>query len=354
VVTRSGSSTGAVTVDYATFDDSASQRTDYTMASGTLTFANGETTKTLQVLINDDAYVEGPTERLTLKLSNPTGGATLGANDTTLVIISDNDTVPSTTNPIDNAQNFAYQHYHDFLNREPDSSGLTFWTNNVTSCGSDAACREVKRIDTSAAFFLSIEFQETGCFALRVQRPAFGKKSSDATTRMSYPQFVHDARQVGDGVVVLQSGWEAKLEANKQAYVQQVADSGPFLARYPTGTTADQFVDALFASAGITPSAADRQAAINAYGGGGVGRALALRSVADSNSLRSAEFSPAFVLMQYFGYLRRNPTDAPDFNDNGYQFWLTKLNSFNGDYRTAEMVKAFISSSEYRSRFGNP
>jgi hypothetical protein len=58
--------------------------------------------------------------------------------------------------------------------------------------------------------------------------------------------------------------------------------------------------------------------------------------------------------MQYFGYLRRNPTDAPDNNDNGYQFWLAKLNAFNGDFAKAEMVKAFIISTEYRSRFGQP
>jgi hypothetical protein len=153
---------------------------------------------------------------------------------------------------------------------------------------------------------------------------------------------------------VLQSGWESKLEANKQAYVQQIADSGPFIARYPTGTTADQFVDALFASAAVTPTASERQAAINAFGNGGVGRALALRSVADCASLRSAEMSPAFVLMQYFGYLRRNPTDPPDNDNVGFQYWLTKLTSFNGDYQKAEMVKAFIQSTEYRSRFGQP
>ncbi len=62
----------------------------------------------------------------------------------------------------------------------------------------------------------------------------------------------------------------------------------------------------------------------------------------------------AFVLMQYFGYLRRNPTDAPDNNDNGYQFWLAKLTAFSGDFAKAEMVKAFIVSTEYRSRFGQP
>jgi len=77
-----------------------------------------------------------------------------------------------------------------------------------------------------------------------------------------------------------------------------------------------------------------------------------LRSIADSNTVRQAEFIPSFVLAEYFGYLRRNPTDAPDFNDTGYQFWLAKLTAFNGDFLQAEMVKAFVTSGEYRQRFG--
>jgi hypothetical protein len=56
--------------------------------------------------------------------------------------------------------------------------------------------------------------------------------------------------------------------------------------------------------------------------------------------------------MQYFGYLRRNANDAPDTDFTGYDFWLTKLQQFNGDYINAEMVKAFITSIEYRNRFG--
>jgi hypothetical protein len=68
--------------------------------------------------------------------------------------------------------------------------------------------------------------------------------------------------------------------------------------------------------------------------------------------MRAADFSPQFVLMQYYGYLRRNPTDPPDSDDSGYQFWLAKLNSFGGDFRSADMVKAFITSIEYRARFG--
>ena len=103
----------------------------------------------------------------------------------------------------------------------------------------------------------------------------------------------------------------------------------------------------------VVPTAMERQSAILAFGGGGTsGRVAALRSVTDSDSLSDAEFNAAFVLLQYYGYLRRNPTDQPDNNDNGYQFWLNKLNMFGGNFINAEMVKAFILSDEYRNRFG--
>jgi len=74
--------------------------------------------------------------------------------------------------------------------------------------------------------------------------------------------------------------------------------------------------------------------------------------VADDQDLINAEFNRAFVLMQYFGYLRRNPNAAPDSDHSGYDFWLKKLNSFNGNFQNAEMVKAFLSSIEYRRRSG--
>ena len=73
-----------------------------------------------------------------------------------------------------------------------------------------------------------------------------------------------------------------------------------------------------------------------------------LLKVIDSDDFRAREFNPAFVRMEYFGYLRRTPDAA------GYSFWLSKLERFGGDYRRAEMVKAFLSSTEYRARFGQP
>jgi len=81
-------------------------------------------------------------------------------------------------------------------------------------------------------------------------------------------------------------------------------------------------------------------------------RSRALRDVAENATLYQHEFNRAFVLMQYIGYLRRNPNDAPDGDYTGYDFWLTKLNAFNGNFVAAEMVKAFITSGEYRQRFG--
>ena len=83
-------------------------------------------------------------------------------------------------------------------------------------------------------------------------------------------------------------------------------------------------------------------------------RAQVLRAVAEDPDLVNTELNRAFVLMQYFGYLRRNPNDAPEpvLNFDGYNFWLDKLNRFNGNYIDAEMVEAFITSPEYRHRFG--
>jgi len=89
-----------------------------------------------------------------------------------------------------------------------------------------------------------------------------------------------------------------------------------------------------------------RNALVAALNAGTETRATILRRVAEAEEMRLREFNAAFVAMQYFGYLRRDP-DTPGFN-----FWLNKLNAFNGDFIAAEMVKAFISSAEYRQRFG--
>jgi hypothetical protein len=336
---------------YQTQDGSANDRSDYTTALGTLRFAAGETSKSFNIFITDDAYGEG-LENFQVQLANATG-ATLGTPNAATVTIASNETVNGANpvkDPTFSSDFFVRQHYIDFFNREADAGGLAFWKNQIDECTTQA-CRETRRVNVSAAFFLSGEYQETGFFAIRIQRVAFGKRSNNAT-RVLYRDLIRDQRQIGEGVVVGQPGADALLESNKQAYAVQVVNGADFAARFPQ-TDAAAYVDALYASAGVTPTSTERQEAINAHGAGGTaGRTAALRKVAESTSVRNAEFNAAFVLLQYHGYLRRNPTDSPDTSDAGYQFWLGKLNQFNGNYVNAEMVKAFITSGEYLQRFG--
>jgi Calx-beta domain len=351
-IVRGSPGAGTVTVDFATSDGTANQVGDYTAIFSTVTFGPGETSKVINVLITEDAYVEG-NEVINLTLSNATGGASVGGQSTATLTILNDDLAPTSVNPIDDPSTFVNQHYHDFLNRQGDAPGVAFWTSEITSCGVNPACIEIKRINVSAAFFLSIEFQESGFYAIRAQRAAFGKRSDNPSTRLPYLQFLKDSQQIGRGVFI--PGGEALLATSQQTYAEQIASSPAFIASYPLSMTASELVDALFAIAGVAPTPAERSAAITAFGGGGAtGRGAALRSVAKSNSLSNAEFNAAFVLMQYYGYLRRNPTDPPDNNDVGYQFWLTKLNAFGGNFINAELVKAFLSSTEYRQRFGTP
>jgi len=265
-------------------------------------------------------------------------------------------------NLIDNTQFFVAQQYRDFLSREPDASGLAHWTNVADNCGDPDPL--VCRINVSAAFFLSIEFQETGYLVERFYKAAFGDAVGTSTLGgtthtlavpvIRFNEFLPDTQRIGRGVVVLAPGWEALLEANKVAYAQEFVQRPRFLAAFPTTMSATQFVDQLNQRAGFPLDAAERQALINELAAGSnsvAARASVLRKVAEDATLADAEKNRAFVLMQYFGYLRRNPNDPPDTDYTGYDFWLGNLEKFGGNFVQAELVKAFIQSTEYRQRF---
>jgi hypothetical protein len=349
-VSRAGDLSTSASVDYATVDGSASERGDYTTALGTLNFAPGESQKSFDVLITDDAIAEA-NETVGLTLSNAKG-ADLGVISSATLVIHDNDSAGK-ANPVDTSSFYAQQHYYDFLSRLPDSAGLQFWTNNIESCGTDAGCRAVKRVDTSAAFFLSIEFQQTGFLVYRLYKAALPETPSRPRALPRYREFMRDTQRVGRGVVVGQDGWQQQLEANTLAFLDEFVSRPEFVSNYPATMTPAEYVDKLNAQAGGPLSQTDRDTLVAAMTAGQETRASVLRKVADTDAFKRAEFNRAFVLMQYFGYLRRNPNDSPDADFSGYDFWLSKLNQFGGNYVQAEMVKAFISSSEYRTRFGS-
>ena len=264
---------------------------------------------------------------------------------------------PPVTNAIDDPGFFVRQHYLDFLGRYPDEDGLRFWMNEITSCGGDQSCIEFKRINDSGAFFLSIEFHETGYLLYRAYKAAYGNLPS-APVPIKLYEFWDDRWRLTQGVIVNQPGWQQVLENNKQRFFNNFVQTSRFNSAYPTSMTPSEFVDRMFANGGVTPASGDRQAVIAEFFGAPLAsdvssRARALRRVAENPTLTAQEFNRAFVLMQYFGYLGRNPNDPPEpgLNFDGYDFWLTKLNQFNGSFHDAEMVKAFLVSTEYRQRF---
>jgi Tol biopolymer transport system component len=324
-VIRSGSSAAVATVDYATVNGSATNRTDYTANFGTLRFNAGETSKTIRILLTDDSFMEG-VESLTVTLSNPTGAA-LGTTNTATLTISDNNTPVTSVNPIDDARFFVNQHYNDFLGRAPDQAGLDFWSNRITQCGNNPSCVITNRNGVSAAFFIETEFQDTGFFVYRLYKGALG-------VQPTYQQFIMDrSRVVGS----------SNLAADKLVLANDFVTRDVFLARYPANQTNTQFVNLLFDTAGLTPFTAERAQLIQDMNNGKT-RAQAVIQVIEIQQFKTREFNPAFVLMQYLGYLRRDPDAA------GYAFWLDVLNRDPGN--TTGMVCSFITSSEYQLRFG--
>jgi uncharacterized protein (TIGR03118 family) len=512
-VTRAGDASGTASVNVNTFDESqpghASQKSDYEISAGKVTFNPGETSKSVRILIVDDKFNEG-SEEIDLALSNVSGaGVGLGSPNLAHIKLNDNDAAPPATNPVDDASFFVRQHYLDFLNREPDAAGQAFWTSQITSCGADANCIAANRVNVSASFLLSNEFQRTGMIAYLANKAAFGATAPGTVTNVPvlYGQFEKDSQALQKDLVFGQPNFDTQLETNKQAYFNDFVSRPEFIDKYGTMTNA-QYVDAVLTNAGISPSdfqvnltnsqevpptnpttttstprlnsfgtarfqinAAETSMTVNVtvnnldftgsqtadandnllnahihaspsvvpgingpvvwgfFGApfndnnpndtvvtpfvGGVGgtvtckwdtpegngttftaqlaniraghayinfhttqftggeirgnfpatsafrdallnglnastetRATVLRKVAESTDFSNFEFNRAFVLMQYFGYLRRDPDAA------GLNFWFTKLNNFGGNFVKAEMVKAFITSGEFRQRFG--
>src|SRR6185369_6498029 len=157
---------------------------------------------------------------------------------------------------IDDSTFFVRQHYLDFLNREPDPSGLAFWVNEIESCGADANCRAVKRVNVSGAFFLSNEFQNTGLIAYLTHRSAFGASSLSLATPapVLYGNFERDTQALQKDFIFGQAGADAQLEANKVAFFNDFVTRPEFVAAYPSSLTLPQFIDALLLSANLSPS----------------------------------------------------------------------------------------------------
>ncbi|HEX8138617.1 MAG TPA: Calx-beta domain-containing protein [Pyrinomonadaceae bacterium] len=336
VVTRPDS-TNAGTVDYATVDTAglnncdvfngvASQRCDYELTLGRLRFAAGESSKTIFIPVIDDAYVEG-SESFSFSISNAVG-MPLGVRTSATLTITDNDSNPNAPNPIDTTDFFIRQHYLDFLNREPEPGGLQGWRNILNNCPqNDTRC---DHIEVSSAFYRSPEFQSRGFFVY-----SFYVTSLERFPQ--YPEFMFNM----SGVSGFQSQQEE--EASKVAFVDLFMSQQEFKNRYDSKTAPRDYVNEIERAAGITLS--NKEALISDLEQGRKTRAQVLRAIAESSEISVKYFNQAFVVMEYFGYLRRNP-------DALFQQWITTLTAAPTNYR--QMVNGFMNSTEYRARFGRP
>jgi subtilisin family serine protease len=282
----------------------------------------------------DNLYTVTPA-RVNYHFSPDNRSFSLTGNNTDAVFTANPDAA-ITANPLDTAEYFVRQHYLDFLGREPDESGFNFWSDQILGCGSDTACIERHRVNVSAAYFLSIEFQQTGGLVDGLYRASYGRAPH-------YAEFLPDAGVVARDVVVGRGDWAQQLETNKRTFVDAWVERANFRAAYD-GLANGAFVDALIShtNAGFD---GNREALVNGLNNNTMTRATVLRQVVENEGFVRTRSNQSFVMMEYFGYLGRDP------DGSGYGYWLQKLNDFNGNFEQAEMVKAFISSDEYRARF---
>ncbi|HYK19103.1 MAG TPA: NF038122 family metalloprotease [Pyrinomonadaceae bacterium] len=339
-VTRTGDTSGPVTLNYSTSDAAgltnctvnnglASERCDYGTTVGTVRFAAGETSQSIIIPIVNDAFVEG-NETFQLTVSSPMGATLVGSSSVTVTIV-DNDAAGA-QNPIDNIPFFVTQQYIDFLGRLPDATGFQNWVATLQGCpnggfgeNDNPGC---DRVHVSAGFFLSPEFQGRGYFAYRFYEVALDR-------RPTYAEFVPDMALVGGS----QSPDSEAL--SKTAYTDAWTLRPEFKARYDSLSN-EGYVNALEVNAEVTVS--NKQTLIDALNGGQMNRGQVLRNIVESQAVADRFFNRAFVAMQYFGYLRRDPDTV------GFQNWVNTLNADPSNFR--HMIFGFLFSTEYRQRFG--
>ena len=232
---------------------------------------------------------------------------------------------PGTNTPItiDDADFFVFQHYVDFLNRMPEPGGYAGWQAVLNGCVPVGPTCD--RIHVSGAFFQSPEFQERGYFAYRQYSVAFGRKPD-------FNEFMPDLRRVSGFLDATQ------LEAAKVALINDFMARPAFVSTYNVlGNAA--FVDLLVSTAGVTLG--NKQTLISSLEAGSLTRAQVFRAIMESTEVYNKYYNQSFVVMQYFGYLRRDP-------DALYVNWIDVLNQ-TGDPR--HMINGFMNSVEYRNRF---
>ncbi len=276
----------------------------------------------------------------------------LGTPASATITVADND--QTATNPFDTNAFFVRQQYLDFLLREPDTGGFNDWLNVLNNCppnqgglGSLPGC---DRVHVSSGFFRSTEFGERGYWSYRFYHATLGR-------RPQFAEFVPDMRRLSGSLSA------AEEAAARAAFVADFMQRSEFTAIYgglTNAANAAQFIAKLEQTAGVTlpatnttlpgqPPQFGRAELIQKMQSGQFTAAQTLQAFIEQKVVFDAFFFRAFVAMQYFGYLLRDPEDA------GYNDWVDVLTNGRGAIQPGDfrhLIFGFVWSVEYRQRFG--
>jgi uncharacterized repeat protein (TIGR01451 family) len=374
-VVRGGDTSGAATVKYFTSDTSggnecdqltgqASQRCDYAMTAGTLRFAAGESSKTINIPIINDGYKEG-NEFFSIQLQSP-AGASLGSISQATLMIEDDDAVATTPqqNPYLNNNFFVRQNYLDYLYREPDTSGFNDWVGVLNNCGPEkgflGAPPNCDRAHVVHGFFAAPEHINSGFLIYRMYEVGLGRLPR-------YSEFVPDMASLsGFGLS------DAVKQQNLADYLEEFATKQEFVSRFSDSLQPSQaatLISKLEQTAGVTlpatattnagqPQQYGRQELINLRANGTFTVGQTLKAFVEQQPVYDISFPRGHVTLLYFAHLRRDP----DLNDPNLVGWKDWVDVFTNGKPSAgipprdihHLIFGFIYSEEYRKRFGAP
>jgi hypothetical protein len=160
-----------------------------------------------------------------------------------------------------------------------------------------------------------------------------------------YPEFLTDVELIGQNVMAGSFEGQPKLEANLQEFARSWVERPKFAAEYKKLTN-EGFIDLLISRAGIALEADERAGLIDKLTKSEMTRAEALLAVVNNRKFVEKEENRSLVLLHYFGYLHRNPDDAPDKDLSGFNFWVREVD-VSGD--PGRLARGFMASGENKT-----
>jgi hypothetical protein len=242
----------------------------------------------------------------------------------------------SLSNPVDDYHFFLTQHFADLLGRQPDQETFEKLSAQFSQCGSRADCLRARRLDVATALLTQNELPTTGLFLHALYSVGLGR-------RPHLTEYESDRKEIRN--------YNGGIEEARLALVKAFVQRTEFDKKYPKTLNKAEFVDRILSSVSQSTDLDlknQREALIGLSDGTNAGRAAILAAISGQSNVLDSQYNQAFVLVQYFGYLRRDP------DDSGFNFWVNVLKSkpLRDPDSARSMICAFLTSTEYQNRFG--